>query len=265
MHLCKALSSRAQEARNFRLRVHGAVGVVVSAPAPKSKILLSLSKQKQNRARPDNRQQQLSGLSPGPPACWAGVIPLHQLPLGRWGPNFLKLSCFFCFGGLDGFFWWTTLQSTTLPQSTAPVLLYYKVPLQYYSALQSNYYSSAALSYKVLLQHYKVLLQHYAEYYRVLLQYYPVLQSITPVLLCAPECYSSSVSRGAGTPALPRAGVPVLPRRSETFEMRLLMCKTQQLTVPEPDAQQSIAAPPGRAQNRDRDLPLTERNRSART
>ena len=84
------------------------------------------------------------------------------------------------------------LQSTTLPQSTAPVLLYYKV----------------------LLQHYKVLLQHYAEYYRVLLQYYPVLQSITPVLLRAPECYSSSVRerRGTGT-ALPSAGVPV-PRRS---------------------------------------------------
>ena len=37
------------------------------------------------------------------------------------------------------------------------------------------------------------------------------------------------------------------------------MCRTQQLTVPEPDAQQSIAAPPGRAQNRDRDLPRTEK------
>ena len=168
------------------------------------------------------------------------------------------------------FKYYPVLQSTTLPQSTAPVLLHYKVPLQYYSPLQSNYYSSAALSYKVLLQHYKVLLQHYAEYYRVLLQYYPVLhrvllqyycvlQSATPVAwgsagVRAPE------RRGTGTPALPRAGVPV-PRRSETSEKRLLMCKTQQLIVPEPDAQQSIAAPPGRAQSRDRDLPLTERSR----
>ena len=74
---------------------------MVSAPAPKSKILLPLSKQKQNRARPHNGRQQLWGLSPGPPARWAGVIPL---PLGRWGPNFLNLSCFFCFGGLGGFF-----------------------------------------------------------------------------------------------------------------------------------------------------------------
>ena len=82
-------------------------------------------------------------------------------------------------------------------------------------------------------------------YYRVLLQYYCVLQSATR---------SSSVS----TPALARAGVPV-PRRSEAFEKRLLMCKTQQLIVPEPDAQQSIAAPPGRAQNRDRDFPPTEK------
>ena len=171
-----------------------------------------------------------------------------------------------------------------LQQCYSSITLYYRalpshrVLLQYYCTTKchssttlrykSNYYSSAALSYKVLLQHYKVLLQHYAEYYRVLLQYYPVLQSITPVLLCAPECYSSSVRErpGTGTPALglPRAGVPV-PRRSKTFEKRLLMCKTQQLIVPEPDAQQSIAAPPGRAQNRDRDLPLTERSRSART
>ena len=108
------------------------------------------------------------------------------------------------------FFPYPVLQSTTLPQSTAPVLLYYKVPLQYYSALQSNYYSSAALSYKVLLQHYKMLLQHYAEYYRVLLQYYPALQSITPVLLCAPECYTSSVRerRGTGTPGAPGSREP---------------------------------------------------------
>ena len=112
--------------------------------------------------------------------------------------------------------YYPVLQSTTLPQSTAPVLLYYKVLVQYYSALQSNCYSSAALSYKVL--------ERYEEYYRVLLQYYPVLQSITPVLPCAtsccsstaPECYSSSVTerRGTGTPAFPSAGVagtPALP------------------------------------------------------
>ena len=128
---------------------------------------------------------------------------------------------------------------------------------------KSNYYSSAALSYKVLLQHYKVLLQHYAVYYRALLQYYPVLQSITPVLLCAPECYTSSVGsagvrapRGAGTPALPNAGVPV-PRRLVSFEKRLLMCKTQQLTVPEPDAQQRAEQHHLAEPRIETDLPLT--------
>ena len=84
-------------------------------------------------------------------------------------------------------------------------------------------------------------------YYRVLLQYYCVLQSATPV-------------------AWGSAGVPV-PRRSREPGCQYPGArrplrrgyKTQQLIVPEPDAQQSIAAPPGRAQNRDRDFPPTEK------
>ena len=38
------------------------------------------------------------GLNPGPPACWAGVIPLDQMALATWRKNILKSSGFLCFG-----------------------------------------------------------------------------------------------------------------------------------------------------------------------
>ena len=58
------------------------------------------------------------------------------------------------------------LQGTTtlFYKNTTPVLLYYKVPFQYYSVLQS-----AFPYYKVLLQHYSVL-QSITLYYKVLLR-----------------------------------------------------------------------------------------------
>ena len=68
----------------------------------------------------------------------------------------------------------TTLYYSTTPvlqgittlfyRNTTPVLLYYKVPFQYYSVLQS-----AFPYYKVLLQHYSVL-QSITLYYKVLLR-----------------------------------------------------------------------------------------------
>ena len=97
------------------------------------------------------------------------------------------------------------LQYYSVLQSTTPVLiLYYKVLLQYYSLLQSTtpvllqYYSVLQSTIPVLLcttQYYSSTTPYYSSttlYYIVLLQYYSVLQSTTPVLLCTTKYYSST-------------------------------------------------------------------------
>ena len=137
---------------------------MVSAPAPKSKILLSLSKQKQNRARPQISSRKFHFLN-----------FLVSFALGAWMGFFGEqhYRALPCHKVLLQYYCTTKCHSSTT--------LRYKVTTIQVLLCPTKYCSSTTKCYSSTTQSTTEYCSSTALYYRVLLQYYCVLQSATPV------------------------------------------------------------------------------------